>query len=294
MRVFSSSRLIRRLISLLVVLMAIATWLAQSTSPSASKASVETLLHHTNNQTLPFGWPVVTQSDAEHDIQLLNNRCYSVGYSNQRGNPLWVTYLLTDKRDGQVDKRQDKFITDNRTSARIVHEHYSRSGYDRGHMAPNSAIGQLCDDEAQKETFLMSNITPQSKSLNQRWWERLERVELNFFTKRFKEVWVIDGPVFDRSPVNLPHGPVQVPSKFYKVYLAQKQNQWHVLAFLVGQEVEGSEPLSQYRTSIQQIEQLIGFDLLPSLGDEMKRVLKSDTTDDAWHLSEVDLLPARY
>lgn len=288
----SSSSLLRVVIYALIAL-AISYWLTHQLPASVTAATPAVALNA--NSTLPFGWPVpVSDSKVIDPVQLLENKCYDVGYSNARANPLWVTYRLTKHKDDGVDKRQSKFITDSRTSAQIVHEHYNRSGYDRGHMAPNHAIGALCDDEAQKETFLMTNISPQSKGLNQRWWERLERVEFNHFTRIFDKVWVIAGPVFADHPINLPNGPVQLPSEFYKIYLAERAGQWHVLAFLVDQGVEGKEPLSQYRTTIADIEAKTGLDFLPELSSETKQRLIVDSQDSAWKLNEVDQIPTRY
>lgn len=288
----SSPSLVRVLIYAVVAL-AISYWLTHQLPASVTAASSQPVM--SSESTLPFGWPVpISDTKVIDPVQLLENKCYDVGYSNARANPLWVTYRLTRHKDDGVDKRQTKFITDTRTSAQIVHEHYNRSGYDRGHMAPNHAIGALCDDEAQKETFFMTNISPQSKALNQRWWERLERVEFNHFTRIFDKVWVIAGPVFSDYPVNLPNGPVQLPVAFYKIYLAEKAGQWHALAFLVEQGVEGKEPLSQYRTSIEEIEAKTGFDFLPELTAEMKQRLISDRQDKSWKLNEVDLIPTRY
>lgn len=279
--------LVAVLVGILVIIGACSKNAVQTTTPSADTSS-------TTAHDLPTGWPVAIKHDAHHSVQFLSNRCYDVGYSNERANPLWVAYRVADKHDGQIDKRQDRFITDTRTSAKIVHDHYKHSGYDRGHMAPNHAIAAMCDDEAQKETFFMSNITPQSKGLNQRWWERLERAEFSYFTHIFKEVWVIDGPVFGAHPVLLPNGPVQVPEACYKVFVAKKGDQWHVLAFMVDQGVNGDEAFSQYRVSINEIEQRIGFDLLPNLPNELKTKLKQDKTDQIWKLSEVDHLPTRF
>lgn len=280
-----------RIAMIAVLLLITAYWLVKATVHSSVDPHPVVL---SSDSPLPTGWPVVAQHDANHAIQYLHNQCYDVGYSNVRANPLWVAYRVSDHQDGQVDKRQEKFITDTRTSAKIVHEHYNHSGYDRGHMAPNHAIAVMCDDEAQKETFLLSNITPQSKALNQRWWERLERVELSYFTHTFKEVWVIDGPVFGDHPVTLPNGPVQVPDACYKIFIARKADQLHVLAFLADQGVKGDEPLSQYRVSINDIESRVGLDFLASLPDELKHKLQQDKTDTAWNLSDVDHLPARY
>jgi len=275
----------------LALTLAGAQWLlTKATTPSSDSKP----LISTSSSPLPAGWPKVVQHDVNHAIQFLHNNCYDVGYSNERGNPIWVAYRVTAKQDGQVDKRQDKFLTDERTSAKIVHEHYTRSGYDRGHLAPNHAIATMCDDEAQKETFLLSNISPQSKALNQRWWERLERAELNFFTHIFQEVWVIDGPVFGANPVHLANGPVQVPDAFYKIFLAHKGDQWHSLAFLVDQGVKGDEALSQFRVSVQDVEQRIGIDLLPNMPEPTKATLKKDRSDPIWSLADVDHLPTRF
>lgn len=286
-------RVMNRLIQVvLVLLLAAGThWVLKQTPAHSSDV---TSFAPSSNSALPMGWPVVVQHDANHAIQFLHNKCYDVGYSNERANPLWVAYQVTAQQDGQIDKRQDKFITDTRTSAKIVHEHYSRSGYDRGHLAPNHAIAAMCDDEAQKETFLLSNIVPQSKALNQRWWERLERAELNFFTHTFKEVWVIDGPIFGANPVHLPNGPVQVPDACYKILIAHKGDQWHVLAFIADQGVKGDEPLSQFRVSIHDIEQRVGLDFLPNLPNDLKTQLKQDRSDAAWNLADVDHLPTRF
>lgn len=246
------------------------------------------------SEDAPMGWPQAAVQDANHDIQTLNNLCYQVGYSNLRANPLWVSYRVHRVKDGQVDKRPPKFLMDERTSARVVHEHYNRSGYTRGHMAPNHAIGELCNDAAQLETFMMTNIVPQTSALNSRWWERLERVELSHFTQFFKEVWVFSGPVFSANPVTLPHAPVQVPEHCYKIYVAQKGNDWHVLAFVVDQGVKGNEPLSNYVTTIENIEQLTGLSFLTSLPKEAQEVLKRSKADSIWQLNHVDQLPARY
>jgi endonuclease G len=284
--------LLRVMIYALITLV-VSYWLTHQL-PASVTASTSHSSVLGNESSLPFGWPVSVLADPINLVQLLENKCYDVGYSNERANPLWVSYRLTRHKDDGVDKRQSKFITDHRSSAQIVHEHYNRSGYDRGHMAPNHAIGALCDDEAQKETFLMTNISPQSKALNQRWWERLERVELNHFTLIFDKVWVIAGPVFSEHNVTLPNGPVQLPTAFYKVYLAERLGNWHVLAFLVDQGVEGKEPLSHYRVTLAEVETKVGFDFLPNLPAEVKSRLKFDHLDESWKLAEVDLLPTRY
>lgn len=66
------------------------------------------------------------------------------------------------------------------------------------------------------------------------------------------------------------------------------------IGFLVDQGVEGKEPLSQYLTTIADIEAKTGLDFLPELSSEQKQRLSADSQDSAWKLNEVDQIPTRY
>ncbi len=287
----NASSMIRVLVALLVL--SVVTWFVMQKGKSAE---VVTNSHASVASQFIGGFPTVSNAGLAGQFQSLGNTCYDVGYSNSRGNPLWVMYQLHRAKDGEVAKRPSKFSMDDRTEAKIVHEHYNHSGYDRGHLAPNHAIGALCSDEAQIETFKMSNIMPQAPHLNQKWWERLERVEFSHFTKQFEQVWVIDGPIFSAHPVTLPNssGKVQVPEQNYKIHLAQKEGKWHVLAFLVDQGVQGNEPLSQYLSTVAEIEQKTGLSFFPQLPPEVQTPLKSSKGDAIWRLEQVDNLPSKY
>src|SRR5688572_12326718 len=95
------------------------------------------------------------------NFRVLINEGYIVGYSDTLGNPLWAAYRMQDlARLPKPAARPEKFELDRRTAARVSPEDYSGSGYDRGHLAPNFAIATRYGPKAQRETFLMSNITP--------------------------------------------------------------------------------------------------------------------------------------
>jgi endonuclease G len=284
-----------RLSALLMVLAGLAWYGLQAGKGSTEQKPANGSASATHSTSFAGGFPLVANPVLAGSVQQLTNICYHVGYSNMRGNPLWVLYELHRNKDNEVAKRPSKFTMDNETEAKIVHEHYNRSGYDRGHMAPNHAIGALCSDEAQFETFKMSNIIPQAPNLNQKWWERLERVEFNHFTKQFEQVWVITGPVFSANPATLPNGnKVQVPEWNYKIHLAQKAGQWYALAFLVEQGVQGNEPLSQYVSTIAEIEQKTGLSFLSQFPTETQKRLLASKADPIWKLDQVENLPSKY
>ncbi len=175
---------------------------------------------------------------------ILRNDGFMLGYSEWRQNPLWVIYKLTPTSSKKTYKlkRLSHFSIDPRTIVAIKADDYTRSGYDRGHMAPNHAISSLYGKQAQKQSFLMTNITPQKPKLNRVLWQRLEEVEYSYFKNWFKELWVLTGPIFDNTITRLESG-VEIPDKFFKIYLAitKETLKIQMLSFNIPQNGKGNE-----------------------------------------------------
>lgn len=230
-------------------------------------------------------------------FRVLRNDAFMLGYSDLRGNPLWVVYNIHPvAADAAHYKRPQRFSEDWRTINRVSHDDYLKSGYDRGHMAPNYAISRLYGKQAQLDTFLMSNITPQRPKLNQKLWQRLEQAEIDYFTRLGKEVWVITGPVFDGDTERLKNAwNVEAPDAFYKIYaLPNASGTPKVLAFLMPQNVKGYEPLDRFVTTVDHIEALTGLDFFKDLDDSLENRLEREINDSDWKLKAIARLPARY
>ncbi len=230
-------------------------------------------------------------------FRILRNDGFILGYSDLRGNPLWVMYSLHPVLGTAPNlKRPSHFSPDWRGLNRVTHESYTGSGYDRGHMAPNYAMSRLYGASAQTDSFLMTNITPQKAHLNQQWWQRLESVEIDHFARHFGQLWVITGPVFDNQIERLKTAwPVEIPDAFYKIYITEpKPGQFYTVAFLVPQNVKGKEPLDQFLTSIDTIESRTGLDFFYELDDGIENRLEATVDAGPWQLPQVARLPARY
>lgn len=224
----------------------------------------------------------------------LRNQGFMLGYSDLRGNPLWVVYALTPPPpDAPKLKRPAHFSMDWRGINRITHEDYTGSGYDRGHMAPNHAMSVDYGPGGQADSFLMTNVVPQRPNLNEKLWERLEELELDYFAKQTGKIWVVTGPIFDAPVERLrSNWRVEIPDACYKIIIAPEAGK--ALAFIMPQTVYGDEPLDHYLVNVDAIEKRTGLDFFSQLEDGQENRLEAEIDPAFWHLQDLARLPGRY
>jgi endonuclease G len=216
----------------------------------------------------------------------LSNIGYIVGYSESRKDPLWAAYrLMAMDNPPAPGPRPDKFKTDDRTEAKVKHDDYTNSGYDRGHMAPNWAIATRYGQAAQLETFFMSNICPQKPALNRGLWKCLEMIVAKAYANQFGDIWVIVGPVFDSDIETLPSG-VEVPDSFYMIMVVLENEQIHIQAFLINQQQEGRESLNNFITNVDSVEDETGLDFFADLPDALEEHLESAVPTSLWKVDK--------
>jgi endonuclease G len=214
-------------------------------------------------------------------LRVLANEGYLVGYSEALGNPLWAAYRVRDVESLDAPKRPEDFRVDVRTAARVEPEDYSRSGYDRGHLAPNYAIATRYGKAAQEETFLMSNVVPQKHGLNAGLWRELEMKIATSYAARFGEVWVMAGPVFGAQPAKLQRR-VAVPEGFFMIVVDENDGRVRAQAFLFPQETAEGDELGKYVVSIDEVEERTALDFLSVLPDEAEAALESKRVSRVW------------
>jgi endonuclease G, mitochondrial len=227
------------------------------------------------DQTFTYaGKPEITSYP--NPVTILYNKGYVSGYDETRGAPAWVAYRVFHIDEYMTNPRPDRFLIDKRSKNRVSHDDYTNSGYDRGHMAPNFTIVSRFGADAQRETFYMSNIIPQRKSLNRHWWQRLEQLIARDYPEAYDEVWVITGPVY-KQPGKWLHDKVKVPTHNYKIIQTEIDGQVRMKAFLVHQAVEGNEPHERYLTTVRHLEELTGLNFNPlfevSFADSAENVM---------------------
>jgi len=241
-----------------------------------------------------FGVPHETSGEAINPFnQILRNQGFMLEYSQHLLNPLWVMYQVTQTH--QHYGHRPPFEADWRTGNRVTPQDYTHSHYDRGHNAPNYVIASRYGRTAQKETFLMSNISPQKAQLNRKSWQRLEEISADVFSKKYPTLWVITGPIFSKHPKKLKRTQIAIPKAFYKIFLrVDTDKTLHTLAFIFPQNAKPKANLMQFLTTIDQIEQQTGFDFFWQLPDSIENQLEQEITPKEWQFKTLANRPGRY
>ena len=125
--------------------------------------------------------------------QILKRKGYTLSYNADYKTPQWVAWELTKKETKGKEGRTDKFLPDpDVRGAKAYTGDYTKSGYDRGHMAP--AADMKWSKQAMEESFYMSNICPQNPNLNRGDWNDLEEKSRQW-AKKYGAVYIACGPI---------------------------------------------------------------------------------------------------
>lgn len=196
---------------------------------------------------------------------------FGVVHSGVTRTPLWsAEHLRADnlERARGLD-RDDKFHPESRLprTQRAELSDYARSGFDRGHLAPNA---DMPDRRTQRESFSLANMVPQDRDHNRHIWAPIEGA-VRTMAKKEGELYVITGPAF--LGANLKKvGNVIVPSHMYKVVYSPRQK----AAAAWFTENRGDAPISVI--PVAELERIVGIELLPSLSRKQKeRMLRLPT-----------------
>lgn len=214
------------------------------------------------------------------ELAILQKAGFCVAYSPADKHPYWVAYMVSPVRSLSSPPRPSRFTSD-RAVKSPGHDAYSRSGYDRGHMAPNFAIATRYGREAQKQTFLTSNIAPQRPALNQGPWRDVEHRIARIYGQRYP-VWVIIGALPPSTPEDRLASGVAIPAGFYHIMVSKPKDRLRVCALLFPQDApRGAHPRA-YLTSVREIEALTGLDFFADLSQDEQDELELSPASRLW------------
>jgi endonuclease G len=222
----------------------------------------------------------VSNADDDPNNFLMIGEDASFAYNNERGTLNWTAWKTTEADLGDRVERPD-FRPDPRLPAhlkRIISTDYSGSGYDRGHMLP--AADRFGNLERMDDTFLMTNIVPQTKTLNQYPWQNLESY-VRAQVRRGFDAYEIAGVYGNAGTIR---GTVVIPTNCWKIVLlvpggssiADRDRRMRVIAVDMPNR-DGLEHAKwqTYATTIRDIENKTGYDFLNYLPKDVQDGLEN-------------------
>lgn len=188
---------------------------------------------------------------------------FGVMHSGVTRTPLWsAEYLRAENLERASGlTRKDSFHAEQLLpkGKRAELSDYARSGFDRGHLAPNA---HMPDRRTQRESFSLANMVPQHPAQHSRYWTPME-LAVRKMAKKEGSLYVISGPAFLGDRLRKV-GNVIVPSHMYKVVYSPRQK------LAAAWFLENDEDATLQVIPVAELERIVGIELLPALSTKQK------------------------
>ena len=257
------------------------------------------------NNPLYFGNP----SDATDDKItkecnfLLEKKGYTVSYNNNTLCPNWVAWHLSKEDLGEAG-RSDKFVPNktlpqNWYAVKKNDYQFPAYGFDRGHVCPSA--DRTSSNEVNQETFLMTNMIPQSPDCNRIVWKDLEIYERELVLQG-NELYIFSGGYgsggignrgyFEKIIINPKNDndenkkyTLNVPEFCWKIILVLPEgdddlnrideNTKIICVCMPNQMgIQKTGSWEQFECSVNYIEEITHFDFFELLDDELEEFLE--------------------
>ncbi len=254
--------------------------------PMHVAAASETAQYGHNSE---FGEP--TDGDASDD-QILRYAQLTSSWNRNRGTPNWVTYNIDATHFGAEDRcdcftydpglpAEGRYTTANYTGAGTFHGY----GIDRGHLARSFDRTAGAFDNA--HTFYFSNIIPQAADNNQGPWAMMENYLGDLARRDNKEVYVIAGVAGSKGTIKN-EGRITIPAQTWKVAVYMPRDKGladvnsasdiEVVAVIMPNDAGiRNVPWETYKTTVDAVEAISGYDVLAALPNRIEAVVESGT-----------------
>jgi endonuclease G, mitochondrial len=225
---------------------------------------------------------VPRDADPSDDV-ILDHRQFVISYNPRLNVANWVGWRLVAADLGPA-RRQDRFHADVTLPPllpRVLPRDYRLSGFDRGHLCPSA--DRTSTATANRQTFVMTNMHPQHRSLNAGPWAGLEQ-HARHLASTGKTLFVVAGGTFAAAPVTI--GPnIAVPTASYKIIVVMEAGRGsaqdisyatETVAVLLPNDasVQGRR-WEQFRTSIDDLEGRTQYDFLDRVPADVQMVVES-------------------
>lgn len=212
--------------------------------------------------------PTKTGEDVRHYTH------YSLAMSTDRRFARWVAWNVDGNAIKNLSRKGIQFVLDPAYDAdhQVDDVLYSHNHLDRGHIARRADLvwGSAAEaDQANRDSFFFTNITPQLDDFNQSkqhgLWGELENAIFDDATVDHLRLSLFGGPIFKSN--DFPYRDLLVPRSFFKVIAWREEGTLKAKAFVLTQddleaklESLGLEPFKVYQVTLTELTTTTGLD----------------------------------
>ena len=176
-----------------------------------------------------------------------------------------VEKLVPDMLVGNA--KRSKFYADTINHA-VTPSDYTGSGYDRGHLVP--AANYKFSQKATDETFVMTNMCPQTPELNRRNWLALEDY-VRDLVEFHDTLVVLTGTYGYAGKIK---SKVTIPEKTWKIVVGRRDGELLTVIGWIYLNDKSRQSIEENAVSINEIEMLINRDVQVGLTDQEETMIK--------------------
>lgn len=233
----------------------------------------------TTPEAITYGLHLPIKTNDTISAQIIEHVGYVTNYNKQWYIPNWVAYILEKKELTAVVERDGAFVPDPKAEGeKVTTNQYTKSGYDRGHMAP--AADMKWSATAMEECMYLSNICPQAPGLNRGRWLTLEN-KVRDWAEKYDSVLVICGPIMEQPHKTIGSIGIAVPWGYFKIIARKTAKEYKAISFIMKNE-SCPNTLYEYAVTIDSIETLTGHDFFYTLTNEQQNQLESQVETKGW------------
>lgn len=208
---------------------------------------------------------------------IIYHKGYSLSYKESHEQAEWVAYMLCKTRLNSVAKRSNRFIVDPKVkTGTAADSDYSKSGYDRGHLAPAADMGWSAI--TMNESFYYSNMSPQLPGFNRGIWKKLEE-KLRNWAAIYDTLYIATGPILDKTFPTIGTNKVSIPEYYYKVIVDLKGKKG--IGFIIPNK-SSSLPLTKFAVSIDSVEAATSIDFFPKIENALENKIEQKICLPCW------------
>jgi len=186
--------------------------------------------------------------------QIIEHNGYVLSYNETCEQANWVFYRLTrEDLVGDKIRRTGSFKSDTLIGTGSAHPNdYKYSGYDRGHLKPSA--DEPLDRVQMKETYYMSNVSPQNPSFNRGMWKRLESYTrtIAIFSD---STYIVTGGILSDTLNTVNSTDICIPKYYFKVIYKFLDGKTTTYCYLMPNKKLDGE-INDYLVPISEVETL--------------------------------------